>query len=468
MTRVIVFGFDGLRADMLRPDLTPNLARLAASGTRFANARSVFPSETRAALPSIATGCRPGSHGMVANTLWAPEVEPARTINTKESIVLDRMVEATGRFLDRPGIGGRLAQAGKRMAVVGTGSTGATQALAAGIGPEGFVWHPDQQGRHAEAIASRFGAPPAAGKPNAARTTHAARVFVEHVLDELRPDFALLWSSEPDVSFHYAGIGDGVSLAALREADAALGRIIDWRDRQPDAADIVVAAVSDHGHVTGHRRFDLMAELAAAPLRIARQAAPGVEAILGAGGGPGLWLQGEGDRTDRAAALAAWLAAQPWAGLVLSRHDLPGTVPLDTFGPLHARSPDLAVTFVGDGEADAYGLPGRVLIEAADVPQGGGMHGGLQAGELATVLVLSGGPVGAGAVVDTPADLSDIAPTLLALLGMGAEGCDGRALAEAWGKPAPTVETVRLQASAGRALVGRSVGGRFYADGAGS
>jgi len=463
--RVILFGFDGLRADMATPALTPNLARLMADGTVFAEARSVFPSETRASLPSIATGCRPGSHGLVSNTLFDPALDPTRTINTKEAVVLDRMVEARGRFLDRAPIGARLAGAGRRMAVIGTGSTGATATLAAGIGPEGFAWHPDDTGATAAAIADRFGEPPAAGRPNAARTTHAARVLVEHVLDELRPDLALLWSSEPDVSFHYAGIGDAVSSAALREADAALGLVMSWRDRQPDRDAIVIAAVSDHGHVTGHRRFDLLDALDEAPLRIARSRRPGIEAVLGAGGAPGIWLQGDGDRVDQAAALARWLNLQPWVDLVLSRHAVPDTIPLSAWGPAHARTPDLMVTFRGDSDPDAYGLPGRVLIEAADVPEGGGMHGGLRHGEIATVLVLSGGKVRRGERMNGTADLADIAPTLLALLGVPVESIEGRALAEAWGEPSPSPTAVTLDGVQGRRLLGRTLGGRFYADG---
>ena len=64
--------FDGLRPDMVRADTTPNLLRLAAMGTRFARARSVFPSETRVCSATVATGCMPRRHGLVANRLAHP------------------------------------------------------------------------------------------------------------------------------------------------------------------------------------------------------------------------------------------------------------------------------------------------------------------------------------------------------------------------------------------------------------
>jgi phosphonoacetate hydrolase len=52
--RVVLCVFDGLRPDMVTPELMPNLVRLAERGTWFREARSVFPSITRVATTSIA------------------------------------------------------------------------------------------------------------------------------------------------------------------------------------------------------------------------------------------------------------------------------------------------------------------------------------------------------------------------------------------------------------------------------
>jgi arylsulfatase A-like enzyme len=48
------------------------------------------------------------------------------------------------------------------------------------------------------------------------------------------------------------------------------------------------------------------------------------------------------------------------------------------------------------------------------------------------VLIADGGPFRRGATVQAACDLTDIAPTLLHLLGMPATGMEGRILAEAW------------------------------------
>jgi arylsulfatase A-like enzyme len=440
--RVILFGFDGLRPDLVTEANAPNIAAVIADGTRFANARSVFPSETRVATPSLATGCRPMSHGLVANTLYDAAASPDRVLNTKHLIAMDALIATHGRLLERPSLGAILHGAGKRMDVVWTGTAGAARAAFPEAGALGaFRWHPEE----GVGAAASIGRGPDAAVPNTPRVAHAARLFIDHVLRERKPDVALFWASEPDVCFHYEGIGAPASLEALHHADAALGEVLAWRAAQPDRDDIVVIAMSDHGHVTGHTRIDLVAELSAAGFACGRKLTAETPIALGGGGAPGLWVKGSDTATVRG--LCAWLQAQAWVGLVLARdaaaHGLAGTVPLAALGALHARSPDLAFTFAGTDDPDQFGIPGRTFIEAADVPAGGGMHGGLHRRELSATLAMMGGPVPAGRVSETPSDLTDIAPTVLTLLGLVPEGMDGVPLAEAFGgEGGPVTRTV--------------------------
>lgn len=458
-SRVIVFGFDGLRPDLVGARRTPNLARLVQAGTRFANSRSVFPSETRVAMPSFATGCRPMSHGLVGNQML--DAALGRVVNTKEAATIAALAEAHGALLQRPSLGARLAAAGKSLAVVATGNVGAACCLFPEADAlEAIRWQPDLPNRRAAALA---GTPaPAAGVPNTPRVRHATRLLIDKVLPE-KPDAAIFWSSEPDVSFHYAGIGSEVAQAALGAADACLGEVLAWRDRQPDAADIAVIVMSDHGQITGESRIDIRAALHQAGFATGMDLREAPVA-LGGGGAPGLWLR---DPDPSAIArLAGWLQAQDFVRLVLARDPdgLDGVLPLSPLGALHARSPQLAFTFAGSAEADRYGLPGRSVIEAADVPAGGGMHGGLHAGELATLLAIAGPGIHAGALSTTPCDLTDIAPTILALLGIDASGCDGVPLAEAWSGLPPPCTHSSLAAHQGRALRLFHARGRTYPD----
>src|SRR5262249_6953253 len=54
--RVIIFVWDGLRADDLIPEITPNYFVLARSGVVFADHHAVYPTFTMMNSASIATG----------------------------------------------------------------------------------------------------------------------------------------------------------------------------------------------------------------------------------------------------------------------------------------------------------------------------------------------------------------------------------------------------------------------------
>lgn len=434
MTRCIMVALDGLRPDMVTSANTPHLAALAARGTRFANARSVFPSETRVATPSLITGCRPGAHGMVANTVFDASVAPDRLLRTK--LVADVLAMAQGGEspLQRPSLAEHLAPQGKSFALVSAGTQGAARLLnPAAERLASFRWNvEDTEGVHVEEVRDRLGATPPHAVPNTARVEFAGRVLLEHVLPSRRPDVALLWLSEPDVAFHWAGLGAAETLAALRAADAVLGRVIAWRDSQPDAKDIAIVVLSDHGHVTGKGKLCLRTELVKAGFRAGTGMGPDVDVVVAPAAAPGMWLR------DRALAgqIAAFLAGQSWAGPLLARE--PSILPdgkafaLATLGSAHLRSADLVATFAGEEGEDRWGLPGTAPFDAPDVPDGGGMHGGLHRAELATVLVMQGGPFRAGALAAEPADLTDIVPTVLHAMGLSGEGMEGRALRAAF------------------------------------
>ena len=61
--RVIIFVWDGLRADDLTPEIAPNYFALARSGVVFADHHAVYPTFTMMNSASIATGVYPGAHG---------------------------------------------------------------------------------------------------------------------------------------------------------------------------------------------------------------------------------------------------------------------------------------------------------------------------------------------------------------------------------------------------------------------
>src|SRR5215210_4624430 len=94
--RVVFVSFDGLRPDLVSPELTPNILRVMERGVSLSRHRTVYPSETRVAFPSFVTGATPNRHGMVGNKYVDRETSPPRYIDTSDARLLDRINKESG------------------------------------------------------------------------------------------------------------------------------------------------------------------------------------------------------------------------------------------------------------------------------------------------------------------------------------------------------------------------------------
>ncbi|RDJ25454.1 nucleotide pyrophosphatase [Bosea caraganae] len=446
--KVVICVFDGLRPDFITPEQTPNLARFAGQSTWFREARSVFPSMTRVATTSIATGAPPRVHGIMGNAFLFPEVTREHVLDLGRADDIALAEEKTGgRFVEAESFGDVLAQAGKKLAVVHTGSAGSAYLINPSVRANGH-WTFSIFGRDhtrtpeaVDEVIARFGPLPPRTLPRFEETDYAEQVFREHVLETLKPDVALVWFNEPDTSFHYRFLGSPETLSVLKHVDAAFGRILDWVAAQPDAERYAVVAASDHGQISSSDALDLAGLINAqghAGRRAAERVLEGASfAMTGGNMGEIRILEGGIERRD---AIAAWLREQDLLGMLFSaaRNEVEGEVegsfalPLVDLG--HRRQPDMVYVLRSGNEADAYGNPGLGLITKGDVPVGGGMHGGLNRYELNTVLMVQGEGFEAGRTESGPSGIIDIAPTVLGLLGLApAASMVGHSLASANG-----------------------------------
>jgi arylsulfatase A-like enzyme len=423
MTAFLLVVFDGLRPDMVRPDTTPNLSRFAGLGMRFASARSVFPSETRVCTASIATGCHPREHGLVANRMPHP-ADPTRAVDTGDIAVLRDLEQEIGApVLEMPTLADRLAAAGLDCAVLSSGTTGHT-----------YLLNPHADA-HGQLVLSAHGAAASSARGRALLATLAppplapveraewiAEVFRARLLTD-PPDATVLWLCEPDTTAHYGGLGSPAQWAALRRADAAFGRIIaDW-EAGPQRERLQIMVASDHGHATISGRIDMRAALSRRP--------EFADCVVFPGTSGGVVVPDMS--ADRIVAVTRWLMRQDWCGNVFAPDlvDLPdGVLPRSSALCDHRRAAPVLYTLRSDPRASAAGLPGTVWHDGA-LERGAGTHGGLSRAELRTVLLLAGSRIRPG-LSDWPAGIVDIAPTALALLGVaGGETMDGRVLSEA-------------------------------------
>lgn len=431
--RVIVAVFDGLRPDLVTAELTPNILRLALRGTWFREARSVFPSVTRVATSSIATGAPPTVHGIVGNAFYHRDSMPEQIFLTGNMDHIKR-VEAhhDGRFVDVDTLGDVLARAGKQLAVVHTGSAGAAHFINPRARQNGhwtFSMHGAGSTQTPEAVAEAIdhaGPLPERELPRLSEQRYAGKLMVDYVLPTLRPDVAIVWFNEPDTTFHYKGLGSPEAKAGLQEADRAFGAILDWVDAQPDGERMTVLVASDHGQISTGGIHPLFTEALEAGFAVNPGGTIG-NALFSTTGGISGEIRHLGADKAALARMAGWLMEQPTIGHVFSRArnevegEIDGTLSLTLLGNGHARQPDLMFILRSDLSADQFGLPGLGLMTPGDVPLGGGMHGGINPHELNTVLIVGAETAeGHSRISSAPAGIIDIAPTVLGLLGLAA------------------------------------------------
>jgi phosphonoacetate hydrolase len=440
--KIVVVVLDGLRPDMVTPALMPNLHAYAARNLWFAEARSVFPSMTRVATTSIATGATPSVHGIVGNAFYYPEVtrEHVLDISLASDIALAEAA-LDGPFITATTFADVLAAQDKSMAVVHSGSAGSAYAINPNVAANGH-WTFSMLGEahtrtpHAvqEAV-ERFGPLPPRNLPRFEEIDYATRVLTEMVLPELNPDVALIWFNEPDTSFHYKFLGSDQTRAVMVHVDKAFARILAAISARPDADEIAVLVASDHVQISSSGEIDIADLLTGAghPAMMAskRGLTDAKLAITGGNMGEVRILDGDMERRD---AVADWLMHQDFIGMVMTPSDDPvrgavdGTFSTGLVGLQHARVPELVYVLRSGLDNDAHGLPGLGLITGS-VPVGGGMHGGLNRHELNTVMILGGVAANGQRRSNAAVGIIDIAPTILDLLGLGAPASmQGRSL----------------------------------------
>jgi arylsulfatase A-like enzyme len=471
---VIVLVVDGLRPDHITAEDTPTLFRLRREGVDYTNGHAVFPTVTRVNAATIATGMQPGTHGIVGNQLYAPAVDGRRAFDTGNYRNL--------RTLAHPRtLADRLHAAGLRLAGVSSGSTGSAFLLnpraPAGVGAlvNGYfdpgtivAWPPEASAT----ILDKFGAPPdkkSLGRFDAV-VTWTQRVLREFVLPELRPDVVIDWVTEPDHTQHKVGVGSPEAREAIRHADGEIAHVLAGLD--PTTTDVFV--VSDHGFTTNTAGIDVVRALVDAGLK----AAPDSTDVILASSGQAVGVH-VADHDVRA--VARFVQSQEWGGVVFTRGRAPGdphgivdgTFALELIHLIHdAHGPDLLFTFPWTDDASAFGAHGtdRAAVGGGAAPYHSD-HGSMSPWNVRNTFFCWGADFKRGATVHAPAGNADVAPTILALLGVDDhDGLDGRVLHEAFanapaGEPDVDTRIHTVNVGAYRAAIQVSdVDGRRYVD----
>ena len=274
--RVIIFVWDGLRADDLTPEITPNYFALARSGVVFADHHAVYPTFTMMNSASIATGTYPGVHGFYGNVVYAPSAKGRNAKGAEIDFSAPAFIEdfgvveavrdsyqgkahagsddAAGRASQRaddgghrqvrsrlhPGLQARRDHPRRRRGDAARFRQGAAT---------GRLPLPRNSGNAYEAgaltLAKDNGDPTApipiqrlkdaqtgnpldrSGALSRPGFAYLTDVFVNYILPNKKPDLTIFWSKEPDATNHAYGPGTCNSIDATRMNDEILGRVVE-------------------------------------------------------------------------------------------------------------------------------------------------------------------------------------------------------------------------------------------------
>src|SRR5438094_3082252 len=300
--RVIIFVWDGLRADDLTPEITPNYFALARSGVVFADHHAVYPTFTMMNSASIATGTYPGTHGFYGNVVYAPNargknakgvdidfsapafiedfgvVEAVReSYQGRLTLVATMLQAAQAKGLTTAAIGkfgAAFIQDYKRGGIVLDEDAAMPLTFATELQNAGYALPKNTVNAYsagALVLAGNNGDPTApipiqrlndretanpldrTGALSRRGLTYLTDVFVSYILPTKKPDLTIFWSKEPDATNHAYGPATYNSIDATKMNDEILGRVVD-KIRQlgwEQTTDIIITQDHNHSTVSG-------------------------------------------------------------------------------------------------------------------------------------------------------------------------------------------------------------------------
>ncbi len=506
---VILFVADGLRYGMVTPKTAPAMAALMARGVRFTNTHSLFPTFTTANASGMATGHMLGDTGDFSNTIYTgfqvPGAGDSLTPFLEADPVLGDVDEHfSGNYLNEETILKAARDAGLSTATIGK------------LGPALIFDHTERTGQKTIVVDDSTGRPggiplsqelqdrlraanlavqaPSRGAngPSGTNTTpgttsanleqqdYFTKVSTQAVLPLFKArqkPFALVyWSRDPDGTQHnqgdslgqlLPGINGPTSLAAIRNADDNLAKLLEGLKALGLDGDTDVIITSDHGFstiskesgtswaaaqtykgVTGRQLppgflavdiahgldMTLMdpdakgAVLAAGAFPSRANGLIGGDAthplvVVAANGGSDLVYLPTGDKA-LAAKVVAILAAQDYvSGLFVddSLGAIPGTLSLSAIalkGTAVTPMPAIAVNFRSFSLGCADETTCGVEVADTGLQQGQGMHGSFSRADTRNVMGAAGPSFRQRFVSGAPASNADLGKTIARLLGL--------------------------------------------------
>lgn len=441
--RTLIVFFDGLRPDYITPEGMPHLYAFKQRGSYGKQHHSVFPTVTRVNASSYSTGSYPGTHGLLGNSVYFPEVSRNSSLNTGEAEELNKIVAATqGKLLTAVSLGEILQSVGKKMMVFSSGSTGQAMMQNHTVSG-GAVINPAMilPATMKETVIKDIGPIPPSAKPNTARHQWVTDALIRYGFAEDGPAVNAIWYSDPDATAHSDGIGSATAIASIKSVDEQFGRILAAIGQKGWTNTVNIIISTDHGFVTHVGKEGLSEFLVKQGLKKDKES----EDVVLAGGA--IYVKDHDKNIIKK--IVAALQAQEWVGAIFTPAKkrgemtgvIEGTLSFDAIHWNHERAADILVDVNWDDCKNSAGY------EGTSYSRGVAGHGSLSPYEVHIPLIASGPAFKKAFELDAPTSNVDIVPTILHIHGIAIPASmDGRVVYEMLASPDKTaVPTVKKE-----------------------
>lgn len=437
--RIVVVVWDGMRPDLVTPQNTPALWKLAQSGVTFRDHHAVYLSATHVNGVAIETGMYPQHGGLIANYDYRPDLDSDKFVSTEQSKFIDKGDKIShGKYLQAATLPEIIRKAGGHTAVAAAKTVGFLLDRQADVHAPGVdVTLSAGLTRPAAALTAIKAA--VGMYPGFPIYTHAQRdswttdALAQSIWKNGLPAFSLLWLGEPDLTQHETAPGAPAALAAIRSSDQNLAKVVSALQSKGLADQTDIFVVSDHGFSTIEQGVDVQRYLVDGGIHaiVDWNEKPQTGDVILVGNGGSILFYVVGHDAAAVRRLVERLQRSDFAGVILAASSVPGTFPLEKVGLSMPNGPDVVMAARWTGEKNEYGVRGLIKGDW-NRSAGKGTHATLSPFDMHNILFAAGPDFQKGALDNLPTGNVDLAPTILRILKISApQAMDGRVLTEA-------------------------------------
>lgn len=440
--KTLIVFFDGLRPDYITREQMPNLFAFKQKASFGNHHHSVFPTVTRVNSTSYATGSYPGTHGILGNSIYFPEVNKVKSVGTTYDDLTRVSNAISGPLLTATSLGEVLDAAGESMMVFSSGTTGQAFLQNHKVG-RGAIVNPDlilPESFKSQVIAE-VGATPADGTEDSERHKWIADALLKYGLADKGPLVSAIWFSDPDGAAHEHGIGSDQAVNAIRFVDGQFGRILEALKAKGLDEKYNIIISTDHGFVTHIGKQSLTDFLIQQGLKKSKES----DDVVVAEGA--LYVKDHDENEIKK--IVASLHKEEWVGAVFTKAKnkgemkgwVDGTISFDAIHYDHPkRSGDILVATNWNDDKNNKGYAGTGYS--------GGVagHGGSSPYEISIAFFASGPDFKKTFTSELPTSNVDIVPTVLHIYGFPQPSVmDGRVMSEFLKKPVASLGKLKKE-----------------------